>query len=232
MSKTTQSKSRPIIFNSEMVNAILENRKTMTRRVIKPQPLHDYSVIAKYKWHSCPKIANKMRWVVRDNNHLVIADKSSEYFKPPYEIGMKLWVRETCSIVRKPNINYPSYDWRREGNCSYKADEKKAVGMYGVIKWKSPIYMPKWASRLTLEITDIKVERLQDISEEDALAEGIIQLDSKLGFMDVRKTEGSIMPSAKDAFMLLWQSIKGSQSWSSNPFVWILEFKKEVSDEK
>jgi len=146
-----------------MARAIHENRKTMTRRVIKPQPL-DIHGSAFMKTTKCP------------------------YGQP----GDRLWVRETFAESRSGVIYRaaPMFDDCEEGDVSWK--------------WKPSIHMPRWASRITLEITAVRVERLQDISEEDAKREG---------FPDVVH------------FYELWTILNGKESWRANPWVWVVEFK-------
>lgn len=227
-------KSRPIIFSGDMINAIIENRKSMTRRVLKPQPDEIQEFI--------------------DGRLAIVNSGRFDVVKCPYgKIGDQLYVKETFSITKEPNSYYPSYDWRRGGTCIYKADEKRAVGMYGCVKWKSPIYMPKWASRITLEITSIRVERLKVISDDDCLAEGIFFTDYGKrclhnGYGDVetcpskqghQQKEGwsykktnrpeECLGSAKMAFANL--SYKSKINWDQNPFVWCLTF-KVIKNEK
>jgi len=157
-------KERPIIFSAPMVRAILDGRKTQTRRVVTFNASHRVQLAHK-NWH------------IEDPDAILAC---------PYGVpGDRLWVRET---------------WRGGDiicyGPHYHADEEwhKNAG------WKSPMCMPRWASRITLEITDVRVQRLQDISEEDAQAE-----------------------SAKE----FWDSIDGkSHPWSSNPWVWVVTFKR------
>ncbi len=163
-------------MSAPMVRAILEGRKTMTRRVI--------------KFNLSGRVEFKNRqWHIADPNAILAC---------PYQIGQTLWVRESFN-----------YD---EDTIYYKADGNHP----SKYKWKPSIFMPRWASRITLEVTDIKVERLQEISEEDAQKEGLKLL------------QGGIVSE----FAVLWDSINGKKyPWVSNPWVWVIGFKiKEAHD--
>jgi hypothetical protein len=153
-------KIMPILFCAEMVRALLDGRKTQTRRLVKDRP---------------PEI---------------------EYCK--YMIGDLLWVRETFIDAQGYNDGLADFMYRADVWAEGEKDEFKGM-------WTSSIFMPRAASRITLEITGVRVERLQDISDEDSIAEGA-------GY-----------PSQK--FMALWQSINGKESWDSDPWVWVIEFK-------
>jgi len=184
-------KERPIIFSGEMVRAILEGRKSMTRRVIKPQPTTDLKSGAVGYWSCAPDV--------------------KEFLCPYRKPGDILWVRET---------------WRQgDGfygigqSVFYRADEEWNTGA----SWKPSIHMPRRASRITLEIINIEVERLQEISEEDAQAEGMI--NSK-GFNALPSYYSEAHYTLK--FKKLWDSINAKRGfgWDVNPWVWMIEFKK------
>ena len=178
-------KTKPILFSTQMVEAILSGRKTMTRRVIRPQP-------SKY---DTEKIVN---W-----NEVI-------YPTPKFLKGDILWVRET--------FTYDSYFQDNSEIIIYKADDPNYPLNSGQ-KWKPSIFMPKEACRIFLKITDIKVERLQDISEEDAIKEGV-----KIDYIgSYRHCYG---------FVDLWKSINGEQSWIDNPFVWVISFERIEKPEK
>ena len=197
---TTETKSRPILFSTEMVKAILDGRKkTQTRRIVKT-----------------PKDFGEMRDVFDDdylNSHGFIAIDTSigHGFKVrcPYgKVGDVLWVRETWRV-----------DDYNSSETIYKADIPDEIlsDIKGVAKWKPSIFMPRTASRITLEITNIRVERLQDITEVDAKAEGVQEGDDWLDFCLGQKH-----------FAELWDKIneKRGYSWASNPFCWVLSFKR------
>jgi hypothetical protein len=178
---------KPILFSTEMVKAIIEGRKNVTRRVIKPQPL----------WIADPGIPFKTP----------DADPRG-IIKPPYQPGDRLWVRETWAdnIPGCPN------------GITYKADhiDPKGDGPANPIKWKPSIHMPKAAARIWLEVTNVRGERLREITEEDAIAEGI-----RIGI------GGMPYFSCREAFAALWNSLnaKRGYGWDSNPFVWAISFK-------
>jgi hypothetical protein len=184
-------KERPILFSGPMIRAILEGRKTQTRRIVNPQPF------------TFPKQHPGQREIIRE-----IERKGNRYGQP----GERLWVRET---------------WRQFGaQHLYRADFEPGKD---VCAWKPSIHMPRFACRLLLEITSIRVERLQSISENDAVAEGI----EPLAHLDIKKYgwrfkdyigSSACLPIA--SFQTLWQSINGPESWNQNPWVWVIEFKR------
>lgn len=204
-------KERPILFSAPMVRAILAGTKTQTRRVVKPQPpKHTYTVSVFHHpdprphfwaWTHSPKrpdLANLSDWCA-----------PCPYGQP----GNRLWVRETHSP--QPDC-WGSWDrWMRgEGGpgpvIHYKASDPKAW----VDCWRPSIHMPRWASRITLEIASVRVERLQDISRGDAMAEGCPFPNMAAG------------PDPSDWYRELWNEINGPNSWAANPWVWVVEFKR------
>lgn len=160
------SKEKPIIFSTEMVRAILDGRKTQTRRVIKPQPKYELRL-------------KDSRWHEYSENPLADSQVGSPWgheYKCPWLIGDILWVRETWADLRGMGFgNDPKTD--KPWNFAYKADIKpgsdsdRARIDYGV-KWKPSIYMPREAARLFLRVKNVRVERLQDITRMDCQAEG------------------------------------------------------------
>lgn len=190
-------KERPLLFQTEMVQAILDGRKTQTRRIVKPQPIHK----GDDRWDFIPN--KQSAWFnfceQTFNLPLVgILDKCP-YGKP----GDILWVREAWA----PLGYYPICNY----TFMYKADVNQRYS-----KWKPSIYMPKAASRIWLRITDVRVERLQQISGEDALKEGV-RVEPSLS-----KLPKEVMALAQ--FKKLWVSINGEGSWTANPFVWVVSF--------
>lgn len=201
-------KERPILFSGAMVRAILEGRKTVTRRAINPQPFIDAS--------------GNFCWNGRNYGQTFEGPRSSALASPipcsktkrvacPYgKPGDQLWVRETCFI------NGPD----KGAEVIYKADPlPNWEGEEADIRWRPSIHMPRWASRIQLEITAARVERLQDIIEEQAKAEGatceLAEIDSvRLGAASTYRA----------GFQRLWQSINGPESWDANPWVWVVEF--------
>jgi hypothetical protein len=189
-------KERQILFSTPMIRAILEGRKTVTRRIIKPQP-------------------REVRiqggdWLCDDGRIL-----------RPYALpGGHLWVRE--------GFAWSGYE-KSHDHVWYRADGERGGG----INWRPSIHMPRWASRITLEVTGVRVERLQEISARDAVAEGIecplMRLD------DARLAEASRWAGGFDTgscqlvrvlFRDLWDSINGPGSWESNPYVWVVSFRR------
>ncbi|EIW1121559.1 hypothetical protein NH672_18930 [Klebsiella pneumoniae] len=242
-------KERGMIFNSEMVRAILEGRKTQTRRIMKVQPESNqlglllitdstkHSDIGKYHWAESNATGNHVR---------------SKLFSSPFgAVGERIWVRETWATLGNEDGCY--VDWEdnlckgdeRSAARIYRASCEQRPGDYGLWSipddaywkphtkehkfegaWRPSIHMPRWASRILLEITDVRVERLNAISEEDARAEGIIDG----GCLNCGEPEpcgcANPEPDATDAFAYLWQSIYGQDNWNANPWVWVIEFKR------
>jgi hypothetical protein len=189
-----------------MVRALLEGRKTQTRRVVKPQP------------ELLPvKGRRKNAWAakLKDGTYQdVECDGLGAFLGTcPYgQPGDRLWLREAWATVNP--------EWRpgtrsKRPFVNYRATDE--IGPH--LKWCSPLFMPRWASRLTLELTDVRVQRLQDISEEDATAEGALEP------REASATYTDNIPSARRAFRHLWESINGAGSWEANPWVWALTFK-------
>lgn len=227
-------KEIPILFSTPMVQAILEDRKNQTRRICKPQPVYDedsgYVYIGNVmfdihdKWDIPMYLKNNARW----------------------EIGDILWVKETFFALGKWENNGTT----KTGKQKYRfRDLTKKMGreyMYlvnsdkpaevetkkdGLIHWyKRPsIFMPRIASRIKLKVTNVKVERVQDITEEDAIAEGINE-DHFETAVNLYNYCGAgytdYMPPAKYTYMQLWESINGKGSWDVSPWVWVIEFEK------
>ena len=211
-------KERPILFSAPMVRAILAGTKTQTRRIVKPHRNDDSFVLEDhgYGW-----------WPYRseDGESSVMSD-GCEYRLPcPYgAIGDQLWVRETLEVV--PNWGMLFYV--ASGPDEYKITDPRAdalIEKYGDHyhandgKRIPSIYMPRWASRITLEITNVRVERLQEISEEDAIAEG-----AKPYLLPVHPARESLRHV--DGYAQLWEQINGPGSWDANPWVWVVCFRR------
>ena len=153
---------------------------------------------------------------------------------PHGKVGDKLWVRETHKLgspcvlggACETEVNKPWMGMHPDGKeaCVYRADKSWGDG-FG--PWKPSIFMPRWASRITLEITRVRVERLKDISEEDAIAEGAVKVESDGTYTDAHC---NFIPycgrDAAMAFAELWESINGDGSWDANPWVWVIEFRR------
>lgn len=199
-------KERGMIFNSEMVRAILDGRKTQTRRIIKQQPDED----------GLAKLADGP-WV----------DTSERAYSCPFgAVGDRLWVRETFQgplVSEELFEEYRAYPEKFETPqyCEYAADggaRPEYCDLDDNLRhgWRPSIHMPRWASRLTLEITCVRVERLRDLSEDDAKSEGITP------------PSGGVLPGweYRINFRDLWMSIYGADNWEANPWVWVIEFKR------
>lgn len=184
---------KPILFSTEMVRAILDNRNTQTRRVIKPQPPDD--------WEPCI---------------------SDEKYKPKYQVGDILWVQETWQFERLDLEREHTIVFRdgEEITFIFNDEERREKWFKYIFKsgWQSPYFMPKEAARIFLKVTDIRVERLQDISESDAIKEGVkMTQDERLDF------------SYKEGFSFLWDFInakreRGIYVWERNPWVFVYDF--------
>lgn len=197
-------KERPILFSGPMVRAILAGKKTQTRRVAKPR--FDGGVPCEHWEPSLDRTA-----MCRHCCH------GSEGLGCPYgEVGDRLWVKETFYDCRGDTVNkLAEYraDWKDEDENWYDRG----------FKWKPSIFMPRKLSRITLEITGVRVERLQDISEADAMAEGIAEPIDGVYFNYLSNKPS---PSAVHSYWTLWESINLAGSWQQNPWVWVIEFKK------
>lgn len=226
-------KERPILFSGPMVRAILEGRKTQTRRVIKPQPdskwvewcIYNNGGSNDYFTETGMHLNTDRDWVERDNGEC-------PYGAP----GDRLWVRETwCRADGTPNDGRPIGPdaW----GCLYRASEPKAVGADDEARnapWRPSIFMPRWASRILLEIECVHIERVQDITEEEALREGVARFEGPVGellFQDYSKEFwGTPAYTARDSFKTLWDSINAARGfgWEANPYVWVVSFKRVV----
>ncbi len=203
-------KERPILFNSEMVRAILEGRKTQTRRVVKPQPCGGWAFDGVYgKITSHHPQRGKFGAFLRRGVGTPWPELG--ILPCPYgSPGDRLWVRETFFSFRHAGVFSTASRIVYRADYSGQEDEDYATECHG---WKPSIHMPRWASRITLEITDIRVERLQEISEKDAIAEGVVACPD-MGI------------TAVGEYSLLWESINGKGSWDENPWVWVIEFRR------
>lgn len=208
-------KERPIVFTGEMVRAILDGRKSQTRRVVKPQPPQGASLVEFGPHdHISEFHRNKLHWFVAEADDLWPCEREDCICCPYGQPGDRLWVREAFAYRY-----FTSDDPITEKSLvAYRADGESQEG---VIEFTPAIYMPRWVSRITLEITNIRVERVQDISEGDAIAEGIQRSNS---------STFNLMGPNRALFSELWDSINDKPgkkcSWEDNPWVWVIEFKK------
>ena len=203
--KESSMKERPIIFSSPMVRAILDGKKTQTRRVVKPQPY-----------------ANGMP------EHWSISELAQ--FCPYGQPGDRLWVRETWMPDAPRDGTWPDTvfygckclplslipeAYQKPAHCLFRSTWEGG----DLVGWKPSIHMPRWASRITLDVTGVRVERLQDISESDAVAEGVAG-----GHVAIPGYGYSATPV--EHYRWLWEQINGSGSWDANPWVWMIEFRR------
>ena len=203
---------KPIIFTGEMVRAILDGRKTQTRRVMKPQPLILDSGGAWY-----PDAQSKRAKHYASDAPL---RKGLGCDFPLYRPGDRLWVRETWGF-HVTSIGSKRYE---EGPFVYRADCMDETPLLGG-KWRPSIFMPRWASRITLEVTEVRAQRIQDISEEDARAEGMPTLANLLCLADPPNAE----PMRRESFNALWNTIHRKHpdhQWQANPWVWAYTFRR------
>ncbi|CAN7316234.1 hypothetical protein [Acidovorax delafieldii] len=218
------SKERPILFSGPMVRALLNGSKTQTRRIVKGRA---------FEWLECFNFTPEF---------VALPDNAMCPYGHP---GDRLWVRETfycdhCFYPEgTPPICYWDADKPRPAHTPEQIQQERADmldAMYyradsdpefeapeGPTPWRPSIHMPRWASRITLEITGVRVERLQDISDADCVAEGCGALPAAIG-CPMTSTPGETIPRAM--FRALWESINGPDSWAANPWVWAIEFRR------
>jgi len=206
-------KARPILFKPDMVRAILDGRKTETRRIVKA-PVLTYERLSGEAWDMDVKDGVLTASTTSYRRGVPPMAAGGFDLACPYGVpGDVLWVREAFSGWHG-NEGAPPSEWDAHPDLIwYWADGN--VASFDATRPKPSIHMPKWASRLTLEITDVRVERLQDISEEDAECEGVVPATPP-------EQTGA---RHKPAFRYLWEGINGEKSWAANPWVWVVEFR-------
>jgi len=210
-------KESPILFSTQMIRAILEERKTKTRRIIKPQ------------------FNRVLQFAIKNDHYSILTNLlfryADDWIKCPYgKPGDRLWVRETWNVY---DVSYDDYIGGNEIGYPYKIipkqkPEKCSLSYAADNRDEGPfrpsIHMPRWASRITLEIINIHTEKLQDITPEDCQAEGIIY--------DLEAWHMGFTKGMRTAFLKLWNSLNEDRGfgWDVNPFVWVIEFKKLLPD--
>jgi hypothetical protein len=208
------SKERPILFKAAMVRAILDGRKTQTRRTMKPPPSEFFSP-SKVQLYS-PAVVDKDGFADAGPEMFGSYDRNGEDegYKFPYGVvGDRLWVKETWAANAFLNLVKPS-DLPTDTQIFYRSTYSNDSHFV----WRPSIFMPRWASRITLEITAARVERLNEISEAAAEAEGLTEAAARDHHCDYGL-------DYRAAFRTLWDSINGKCAWDENPWVWVLEFK-------
>ena len=247
--KATAVKERPIMFSMESVKAILEGRKSETRRVINPQPPEGFHHNGRILWESMgpkppPGAAGfrfgKVSEEEQDRRKGLALDGKRYYGQgcPFGGVGTVLWVREPWMVGHPTGENKefsvlcPSGATDRDGKVFYRASFKEPdPEKEGRLVWRSPRHMPRWASRLLLSVEDVRVERLQEISENDAEAEGVEQA--------IEVTPGRVPPgrvghrtgygrSFRQGYRELWDSLNAKRGfpWKSNCWVWCVTFQR------
>ena len=212
---------RGMIFNGEMVRAILDGRKTQTRRIMKPQPTPD-DYVCPYEGPRGGHI-----WPSKNHQYGLHVEEMLQNGKGGWEglaseachfgnIGDRIWVRETWA---EAGAGAPDLLFYRANYPEHVPPHYENVPPAEGIRWTPSIHMPRWASRILLEITDVRVERLNSISEEDAKDEGA-------------PTECCLIGDKHFlGFRSLWKSIYGDDGWQANPWVWVIEFKRIEGDD-
>ena len=193
-------KERPILFSGDMVRAILDGRKTQTRRAVKLIPQDKRTILCSF--------SNEKGAIFNDGRGLSVS--TFVPIKCPYgQPGDRLWVREGWGYIGTGE-NF---------KLVYKATVPPGLFTDRNAIWKKTLFMPRWASRITLEITGVRVERVQDISDGDISEEGISPLPKELGYNKIL--------SSRTNFRNKWDSLydKRGYSWDDNPWVWVIEFR-------
>ncbi|EMO8771696.1 hypothetical protein WDQ77_001088 [Klebsiella variicola] len=229
---------RGMIFNAEMVRAILDGRKTQTRREVKLK-LDIARLATTYDW-ATSLAANHYQGLTEEQIqqkaeslcgviHPVILGNGQmvSIICPHGKPGDRIWVRETFCPVDDTQYGggkWVDYRATPKFEASHPAGWDCAPNDAEALKWRPSIHMPRWASRILLEITDVRVEQLSAISQEDAQAEGMELTGWRPTYSD--PDSGGEVMTPYDNFAELWSSIYGEESWNANPWVWVIEFKR------
>jgi hypothetical protein len=214
-------KERPILFSGPMVRELLGSTKTQTRRVVKARGCAGSTFEVPAGWD--PEAVK--RWAM-----------PCPYGQP----GDRLWVRETHAIVPATAYSSSHDDGQQLAHRVSPDTASWAVYRAGWVRvapepWRPSIHLPRWACRIVLELVDVRVERLQAISEADAIAEGVERLAPSNGTLGgwacplLDSGIGMVVDTARDAYRGLWNSINGVGSWEANPWVWVLTFKRVLA---
>lgn len=216
---------RPILFSCPMVRALLAGRKTQTRRIVKPQP--PASAAGAGHVTSSDPVADGLWWWL-DSADIMDASPIGDDLRCPYGVpGDRLWVKETHAIV--PRTAYAMSEGVQQ---TLRPDDEHDAAIYAAGwersrpgRWRPSIHMPRWASRLTLAITDVRVERLRHISEADAQAEGLEWVTP--GMWSVHRSLPIIGEDPRQVYLELWDHINGEGAAALNPWVWVVSFEVE-----
>ena len=205
---------RPILFSAPMVRALLSGTKTQTRRAFNPQPSQSFLPDGPARNYSrtCIDVKTGEHYpapIVRFG----VSDENEDYPCKFGRVGDRLWVKECFSAHGALGSH---------GRVTYRADIADGKEPHG-LHWRPSIFMPRAASRITLEITDVRAERLNSISDEDAKAEGVnVHVDSVLAAAHAGPPE----TPARMEYWHLWETINGRGSWEANPYVWVISFRR------
>jgi len=199
---------RPILFSAPMVQAILDGRKMQTRRVVKPQP-YEHPLHGVPMWDA--KKNGSLFGLSASNWEIMVA--GMPFYCPYGRPGDRLWVRETWASDKQVDHIKPRDLSHGEPIYYAASDGWLTTGCQPIERGRlrPSIFMMPWMSRIILEITNVRVERLQDISEADSIDEGV-------------PADSDAEP--QDIYMSIWNELNGPESWAANPFVWVIEFKR------
>ena len=223
-------KARPMLFNGEMVRALLCGRKTQTRRIIKPQ-IEPWGKNG-YKWDGHKPNSKYGAWAYSDPNDIQFCMQGNSLHG---QVGDLIWVKETwkptinddvCGVTYRADDKFIEIEDTEEASerwVSVRRPEEQHPSNVEP-KWRPSLFMFRWASRLTLRITDVRVEQVQDITEKDAIAEGlrIFNKDDANLYYSSAAHEADWELSPVDAYKKLWNSI--NKNWGDNPWVWCISF--------
>jgi hypothetical protein len=222
-------KERPILFSGPMVRAILEGRKTVTRRLVKGRQIHTENTSIPpgdpLRWSAIAQLDRRYGFCVFGSTEEECAKELEEFAPCPYgKRGERLWVRETFSTLSAGEYEPVKPSQGSGQDVRFAATDPLSdcdVGVRGY-PWRSSIHMPRWCSRILLEITAVRVKRLQDITEDQALAEGV-----EVWARDADPVlSQEYADDPKLAFVGLWTAVNGLASYNANPWVWVVEFKR------
>ncbi len=211
-------KERPILFSAPMVRALLAGTKTQTRRIVKPQQPRP-STCELYE----------LELTQRDGaiKHYTRDQFAARY--PSAAPGDRLWVRETHQLIPMHDDDICVYRASCEDDSFMYADPDGCIQLLKVERWLPSIFMRRMESRISLDVIAVRVERLQDISGDDAIAEGIDPASHRCD-CDVCRMQSSLCPGSLSTLVLayadLWRDINGAESWDANPWVWVVSFKR------
>ena len=216
---------KPIIISTEDVRAVLDGRKTMARLVIKPKPtywddgerVYDKDNIAGPEFYAPVRVDKNGEQYPGKEVYGIYSDNGEYGCKAPYQPGDVLWVRETWAKLNEKDYLYQADD--TDVNV-WKIWRDKGVGVV-YDRWMSPVTMPREAARLFLRVTDVRVERAQDISPEDCESEGYFEAEP-------------VEPRPRSWFSAVWdaRNAKRGYGWGSNPWTWVIEFERIEKGEK